>query len=287
MTTSYHKEKNWSDITDAVGMVLFGGLLVLPAILLEGCADKAKALAQPESIKPSPFSFLLRPLQVIAQAAHDGAEMLIRREAGLFGTGIIAAAPSLFAGWKAATALGFSWPALVGGGHLAAMAGAGLAGVAAAVVTFPVAAFAVGSAASLTIAAGLSAIRFRQVGKATGAGVVETCRWRPAKETAAPAAPAPSASPLSPLLKAETPAKLVSDAVRAFNAVTEAMEAGESEERIRYLTALRRKYPAEFAEAARLELHTPELRKGIFVGKPLQFKAAKAHGLKRYMGQRS
>ena len=262
MAKSIYDEKTWKDIRQDAGFWAAGWLLFLPGGALGATAAAIGKFSKSET-KPSPFSFLLRPLKAVAVAVDRAADKFSESGKFTLASAIAAAAPALLAGGTAALALGFSWQGLLAGGHILGTAGAVLGGAGAAFAAYPLAAFALVCAVTGAMALPETAKDLPKIWRAGRDGLQSTLAWRPKKksEQSAAAAPLPSPAPeLPPLMK-------------NFNIVAAALGRQEEAERVRFLKSLRRKYPAEFADALRLESHDPELRKDIQVKKPLSFKA--------------
>jgi hypothetical protein len=273
MAKSSHAETTWGDIGEALSFLPVAWLGFLPGCLLEGSAEAIEKFSQRET-KPSPVSFLVQPLKTIAGAIDRAGSIVSSHEGFLIGSGIAAIAPALFAGSKAALALGFSWPGLTAGGHFLAMAGAALGGAGVALAAYPFAAFAVVCALTASIAVPQIARDIPKIWRAWCNGLHDSLAWRPGRNAAigAPAPAAQTASAPGPAPKPE-PEPEQSSLRKYFSVAANAIKGQDEAERIRFLKSLRRKYPAEFADALRLESTDPELRKDIQVKKPLSFKA--------------
>lgn len=269
MAQSVYKERTWRDVREAAGMWPVGWLLFLPGCGLEAAASVIENFSNSET-KPSPFSFLLRPLKVVAGAIDSAGDKFAKWEALSICALATALAPSLLVGGKAAAALGFSWHGLVAGGQFLGMAGAALGGFGAAFAVYPLALFAGVCAMTGLMAAPLIVRDAPKIWRAWSDGVNETLRWRPRRndpvDGPAPVISTPAPAPAPP------PRPELPPLMKDFTAVTSTMKLQPAGERIRFLQSLRRKYPEEFADALRLEAHDPELRKTIQVNKPLSFR---------------
>lgn len=251
MKQSNWKEKKWGDIG-------YWGFVALtsPLSALDTLGDRIGSFAWSDA-KPSRLAFLAYPARVAAQSLSAGGRTAGNDGwllAACFGVALV---PACYAAQGAALGLGFSVAGLASGNILgsalilAAAAGTGL------MALTTCAAAAIGCAA-----VGLGVMNLvcntHKVWRAFRDGCRATRRPDPpAPPEPPPAADCPPVQPVPPLL-------------RELDAAAATLAKATEEERAAYFKGLRRKFPADFADATRTGL--PELRRDVKVGRPVKFR---------------
>jgi hypothetical protein len=252
MPKTSHDEIQWNDLGYA-GFIA----LVSPGILLDKLHEAIKSFSCREA-KPSPHAFVSYPAKVVAEAFDAAGNTISRSDRMILSGLVVAAFPAIKAGCVAAAYLGYSWAGLTGGHALAAtLAAAG--GLGAGIVALPVAATALLGATGLCLGVKNLFMRVPRLGQAFREGCRQTRRVAAVKETPAP--PEVATQPAPSLL------------MNGFDAAAGLILEQPAEERVRYLSTLRRKFPADFADAVRSGLHAPVLRKDITVRRPVRLRA--------------
>jgi hypothetical protein len=251
MRSSNIKEIGWKDI----GETVLGTIAGLPIYALETISG---ALDKMPDAKTSRYPWLTKPLAHAWQKTKDFVDLTgDTGPIGVFGGSYLAGiAAGIFAGCHLAVALGFTWSGL--------LAGAGIGAAAIGIGTGIVAASLAATACLVTTAIvfPITVANVPQVfrlAKLAYEGLKESRVPRAAPKPQKAAAPAPP--PLSALMQ-------------DFNYAAGLLEKQDESMRRLYLAHLRRKFPADFADAMRAGRLEPVLRKDITVCKrPLRLNA--------------